>query len=208
MRKHTREGLPGVRRRDGGVFPRWGGGHRALAAVGAIVVVASLAGTGATPVAAGCPVPSFTYKHGIVTFAESGHTAQVRVEIADTPEEMAVGLMCRTSLDPDAGMLFLFADTTHVAFWMKNTLIPLSIAFIDAGWHIVALMDMPVAPDPENPSETYMPPRPYRYALEVNQGFFARHALDERAVVHFSPQETGRACGGCRADPKGPLPAQ
>lgn len=147
-----------------------------------------LAGPRPTPLGAECHVPSFAYRHGIVTFTERGRTTQVRVEIADTPERTEVGLMCRTALDPDAGMLFWFADKTQTPFWMKSTLIPLSIAFIDADWHIVRLMDMKVAADPENgPFETYAPPRPYRYALEVNLGFFAQHDIDENAEVRFSP---------------------
>ncbi len=160
-----------------------------------------------------CRVPSFTYKHGTVTFTEHGSTAEVRVEIADTPESQEAGLMCRTQLDPDAGMLFVFADDTRDPFWMKNTLIPLSIAFVDAKWRIVGLMDMRVAPDPSNPppSDLYAPPKPYRYALEVNQGFFAQHGIDVKAEVHFlrqnatatppagSPASSPAAAAGCRA---------
>jgi uncharacterized membrane protein (UPF0127 family) len=172
-------------------------------------VAAALAAPGPIPASAACRVPSFIYKHAVVRFTEAGRSAQVRVEIADTPETLEIGLMCRTALDPDAGMLFTFADTTQGGFWMKNTLIPLSIAFIDADWHIVALMDMRVAPDPENgPFETYTPSRPYRYALEVNLGYFNQHELDERAEVHFLPQEASAARGGCRTNPGGTLPAR
>lgn len=174
-----------------------------LIAVAGVVLASPLP----TSLGAECHVPSFSYRHGIVTFAERGHATQVRVEIANTPESQEVGLMCRTALDPDAGMLFWFADTTHVAFWMKSTLIPLSIAFIDADWHIVRLMDMKVAADPENgPFENYAPPRPYRYALEVNLGFFAQHDIDENADVRFLPKESaqsplaGRLCQKGRYD--------
>jgi hypothetical protein len=76
---------------------------------------------------------------------------------------------------------------------MKNTLIPLAIAFIDSDWHIVRIMEMAVAPDPaEGPFTYYEPPKPYRYALEVNAGFFARHEISERAEVRFIPPEGGR----------------
>jgi uncharacterized protein len=155
-----------------------------LIAVAGVVLASSLP----APLGAECHAPSLAYKHGVVTFTERGHTTQVRVEIADTLEKQEVGLMCRTSLDPDAGMLFWFADTTQVAFWMKRTLIPLSIVFIDADWHVVRLTDMKVAADPENgPFEYFPSPRPYRYALEVNLGFFAQHDIDENADVRFSP---------------------
>ncbi len=144
----------------------------------------------APPAGAECRVPALAYKHGVVTFTEHGRAAQVRVEIADTPQSQDIGLMCRTSLEPDAGMLFIFPEDTRGPFWMKNTLIPLSIAFIGARWHVIALMDMRVAPDPANPppSDLFAPQRPYRYALEVNQGFFAHHGIDEKADVTFQRQ--------------------
>jgi uncharacterized membrane protein (UPF0127 family) len=122
-----------------------------------------------------------------MSFTEHGTTVDVRVEIAETQQLREVGLMCRRSLDPDAGMLFVFEDQTRDPFWMKNTLIPLSIAFMGSHWEIVGILDMRVAPDPANPppSDVWAPSRPYRYALEVNQGFFKAHGLDERAEVHF-----------------------
>jgi len=156
----------------------------------AAVAVTVLSVPGTVPARADCRVPSFTYRHGVVMFTERERTTPVRVEIADTPAAQEVGLMCRTSLDPDAGMLFEYKDLTRGAFWMKDTLIPLSIAFIDGNWRIVSLMDMKVAPDPDKgPFEYYTPARSYRYALEVNQGFFAQHEIDEKADVHFTLQE-------------------
>ncbi len=156
------------------------------------VTLLALLGLTAPPAGAECRVPTLAYKHGVVTFTEHGRTAQVRVEIADAPQSQEIGLMCRISLEPDAGMLFIFPEDTRGPFWMKNTLIPLSIAFIDARWHVVALMDMRVAPDPANPppSDLFAPTRPYRYALEVNQGFFAHHGIDEKADVTFQRQTT------------------
>jgi len=78
---------------------------------------------------------------------------------------------------------------------MKNTFIPLSIAFINADWRVIRIMDMPVAPDPmaddARKFPIYDPHRPYRYALEVNQGFFAQHQIPENAEVRFT-QETSR----------------
>jgi uncharacterized membrane protein (UPF0127 family) len=134
-----------------------------------------------------CTVPQFKYRHGIVSFAEHGTTVDVRVEIADTEQMREIGLMCRRSLDPDAGMLFAFPDVTRDPFWMKNTLIPLSIAFMSERWQVLGIMDMRVAPDPANPplTDIWAPSRPYRYALEVNQGFFKIHDLDEHAQVRF-----------------------
>jgi uncharacterized membrane protein (UPF0127 family) len=159
------------------------------AAIGILMITPAIPALwlGPLPASADCKVPSFTYKHGVVTFSEHGNTTQVSAEIADTLEMRETGLMCRPFLERDAGMLFVFPDDTDTPFWMKNTLIPLSIAFIDARWHVVAIMDMRVAPDPSNPppSDLYGPAKPYRYALEVNQGFFRERGIDVNAGVTF-----------------------
>ncbi len=174
---------------------------KAAAAIIAIVGVLAGAGLG-TVRAAACDVPLFAYRHGNVFFTEGGRVERVRVEVADTEDRLEVGLMCRPSLDPDAGMLFVFAAPTQASFWMKNTLIPLAIAFMDSDWHIVAILEMPMAQDPAaGPFPTYRPEKPYRYALEVNAGFFSKHDLDDRAQVRFAPQETegvpGNSPRGC-----------
>jgi len=163
--------------------------RRLTAILGAACVLAlALNGSAVEPASAACPVQTFTYKHGVVIFNERGDVTRVQVEIAETALAQEYGLMCRTSLAPNAGMLFAFPETSQGSFWMKNTLIPLSIAFIDARWHIVTLLDMAVAPDPQNgPFVSYKPEAPYRYALEVNQGFFARHGIDTSAEVSFLP---------------------
>jgi len=144
----------------------------------------------AAPAGAACPMPTFNYKykHGTVEFTEHGETTRVRVEIADAQAAREFGLMCRTSMAPDAGMLFEFASIGQDPFWMRDTLIPLSIAFFDFRWHIVALLDMAVAPDPSTTNTTYASPKPYLYALEVNQGFFVQHGIDAAAVVSFVPE--------------------
>ena len=151
-------------------------------------------GSAPAPARGACSAPLFAYRHGSVFFSERGRVERVRVELADTGDRMEVGLMCRTALDPDAGMLFLFSTSTSTPFWMKNTLIPLAIAFIDSNWHIVKIIEMAVAPDPaQGPFATYGPDKPYRYALEVNAGYFTRHALDDGAEIRFEPQEGGRS---------------
>lgn len=108
----------------------------------------------------------------------------LNVEIADTPESREVGLMNRPSLPDDAGMLFVFETTSIWAFWMKNTLIPLSVAFIDDQWKIVDILDMRVGPNPETGRlDIYEAAKPSRYALEVNQGLFARRGISVGAKV-------------------------
>jgi uncharacterized membrane protein (UPF0127 family) len=99
----------------------------------------------------------------------------VSVEEADTPDERERGLMDRTSLGASEGMVFLFDDPTDGSFWMKDTLIPLSIAFWNEAGTIVGIRDMD--PCTADPCPTYGSPEPYVGALEVNQGFFRDHEV-------------------------------
>ena len=102
-------------------------------------------------------------------------TVTVNVEVADDETERRVGLMGRTSLAADAGMAFLFPEPSSWSFWMKDTLIPLSIAFWDEEGSIVAILDMQPCRDDECP--TYDPGVDFVGALEVNQGFFEEHGI-------------------------------
>ncbi|CAA9398573.1 MAG: hypothetical protein AVDCRST_MAG22-1262 [uncultured Rubrobacteraceae bacterium] len=106
--------------------------------------------------------------------ASGGESVEVEVEVADDTQEMARGLMGRTALAGDAGMLFVYPEERELSFWMKDTLIPLSIAFMDSEGRIVDIQDMK-AMDDDPPH--YTSAEPARYALEVNKGFF-----DERGV--------------------------
>lgn len=106
--------------------------------------------------------------------ASGGEEVQVRVEVADDAEEQAKGLMGRTALGEERGMLFVFPDEQVRSFWMRDTLIPLSIAYIDSEGRIIDIQDM--EPRDDDPPH-YVSAEPARYALEVNQGFF-----DERGV--------------------------
>jgi hypothetical protein len=101
--------------------------------------------------------------------ASGRERVKVRVEIADEPDEQAKGLMDRTALGEERGMLFVFPSAETRSFWMQNTLIPLSIAYIDAEGRIVDIQDMkPLDDDPPH----YVSAAPAQYALEVNKGFF------------------------------------
>jgi len=112
-----------------------------------------------------------------VTIETDGGPVEVAVEIADSDEEREVGLMNRESLAEDAGMLFVFEEDVDFGFWMKNTLIPLSIAFADADGEIVRILDM--EPCEADPCRVYDPEASYRTALEVNQGAFADWGVAE-----------------------------
>jgi uncharacterized membrane protein (UPF0127 family) len=102
---------------------------------------------------------------------------EIVVEVADTDAERQRGLMQRTSLAADAGMVFVFPSETAGGFWMKNTLIPLSIAFYDADGRIVRILDM--EPCRREPCRIYDPGVAYVGALEVNQGAFRRWNVSE-----------------------------
>lgn len=106
-------------------------------------------------------------------------------EIADSPEKQQQGLMNRTSLPECSGMVFVFFEETTGTFWMKDTLIPLSIAFFDIDGKIVRILDM--EPCEADPCPTYDPETTYIGALEVNQGAFDEWGIkegDSVRVVH------------------------
>ena len=106
--------------------------------------------------------------------ASGGREVEVRVEVADDPAEQERGLMYRTALAENRGMLFVFPREQRLAFWMKNTLIPLSIAYMDSEGRIVDIQDM--KPLDDKPPH-YVSAEPSKYALEVNQGFFEEHGV-------------------------------
>jgi uncharacterized protein len=101
----------------------------------------------------------------------------VTVEIADSEAEREVGLMHRESLDEGAGMIFVFPREHTGPFWMKNTLIPLSIAFAGEDGSIRRILDM--EPCHADPCRLYDPGVAYASALEVNRGAFARWGVAE-----------------------------
>jgi uncharacterized membrane protein (UPF0127 family) len=98
-------------------------------------------------------------------------------ELATTPEERAVGLMNRRRAPKD-GMLFVFPRDTTGAFWMKNTLVPLTIAFFDADGKRVRKLTM--TPCRADPCRVYAPGRRYRFALELR-------AADKRPAAKLGP---------------------
>ncbi len=106
---------------------------------------------------------------------------EIWVEVAKTPEEMAQGLMGRKHLDKDGGMFFIFENEGYHAFWMKNTLIPLSIAFVDKEGRIVKITHM----EPLT-LKSHAPPKPVLYALEMNKGWFSANGIREGDTVRFS----------------------
>ena len=109
------------------------------------------------------------------------HDREIRVEVAQTPEERGYGLMGRKHLGKDEGMFFVFETEDYHAFWMKDTVLPLSIAFIGKDGRIVWMTDMkPLTLD------SHVPPQPVLYALEMNKGWFSSHGVKVGDVVKFS----------------------
>ncbi len=101
---------------------------------------------------------------------------RVKVEIADEPYEHARGLMFRKKLAEDGGMLFILSDEDYRTFWMKNTLIPLDLIFIDRNAKIVDIKQ-DFQPCKQEPCETYTSKVPAMYVLEVNGGFTERNGI-------------------------------
>ena len=110
----------------------------------------------------------------VIIDASGGKKVEVRVEVADDPFEQARGLMHRTALGKNRGMLFVFPGEEERSFWMRDTLIPLSIAYIDSRGRITDILDM--KPLDDKPPH-YVSSEPVQYALEVNQGFFEEQGV-------------------------------
>ncbi|MDF2790732.1 MAG: hypothetical protein K0S80_3833 [Neobacillus sp.] len=119
-----------------------------------------------------------------IIIATSGKkTIQLTVQVADTPKKRDKGLMFVEHLPENAGMLFVFSGETYGGFWMKNTLIPLSIAFLDSDGKILKILDM--LPCKEDFCPTYDPELTYHYALEVNLGWFKKNQINEGDFIKF-----------------------
>ena len=109
------------------------------------------------------------------------HTLQV--EVAATPTQRGRGLQERAQLPADGGMLFVFERDDRHCFWMRNTPLPLSIAFIDARGRIAKLADMQPHSDTLHCADTHV-----RYALELAQGGFAQRGISTGAQVKGLPR--------------------
>ncbi|HJV86817.1 MAG TPA: DUF192 domain-containing protein [Noviherbaspirillum sp.] len=107
----------------------------------------------------------------------------IKAEVAARDAERQQGLMFREKLGPNEGMVFLFEAPAGVCMWMKNTVIPLSVAFIDESGKIVNIEDM--QPQTTNP---HCAKRPVRYALEMNQGWFKQKNIKPGSAIDGLPR--------------------
>jgi uncharacterized membrane protein (UPF0127 family) len=107
---------------------------------------------------------------------------QIDTQVALTPEQHAIGLMYRKDMPQHEGMLFVFQNPTKQCFWMKNTLLPLTAAFVADDGTIVNLEDM----KPQT-TESHCSAKPVRFVLEMNQGWFAKKGLRAGAKLAGQP---------------------
>jgi uncharacterized membrane protein (UPF0127 family) len=104
-------------------------------------------------------------------------TYSINAEIADTPETRERGLMYRKSMPSQSGMLFVFDKPQPMAFWMKNTLIPLSIGYFDANRKLIGTYEMAPGAKDEVQPKTYPSNGDALYALEMNKGWFVKRKI-------------------------------
>ena len=115
---------------------------------------------------------SVTHSQSLLKIPLYINNREISVEVAKTPEERAHGLMGRKDLGKDEGMLFIFEAEGYHGFWMKDTYVPLSIAFIDKEGRIVRITDMK-----PRTLESHIPPQPILYALEMKKAWFSNNGI-------------------------------
>lgn len=144
------------------------------------ILVALVAAACGSPAAAPTLPPAQTLPTTTLTISAGAKSQTVTVQVAATEPQRETGLMWVQSMPADTGMLFIFGAESTVGFWMENTYIPLDIAYIsDDGIVLGVVHGKPLD------STILNPPGPYRYALEMNEGWFEGHGLGKGATVSF-----------------------
>ena len=148
------------------------------------------------PALSGCavdrePGPAVLYVVPVGAAAEPpdqmDEAPMARVELACEPGTRERGLMGRTGLEPDTGMLFVYPEQRVLEFWMKNTMIPLSICYADSSGRIVRILEMEPDPGDGRALPRYPSGAPALYALEMEAGWFGRHGIREGGQILFHP---------------------
>ena len=132
-------------------------------------------GTPATTGGAGAPTVAYRLEPA------GGRPVTVRLEVAADPASRARGLMGRRKLPQGTGMVFLYPADVTEAYWMKDTLVPLSIAFVAADGRVVSVAEM--TPCAADPCPSWAPAGPYRYAVELHGGAFGAAGVAKGAKV-------------------------
>jgi uncharacterized membrane protein (UPF0127 family) len=109
---------------------------------------------------------------------------RIQAEVASTPQARQIGLMNRTSMPTDSGMLFIFDQKASHCFWMSNTKIPLAIAFIADDGKIVNIEEMQA-----ETLNNHCPKAPIRYALEMNRQWFSQRAIGPGSAIQGLPRQ-------------------
>ena len=136
-----------------------------------------LSGGGTASTASGAAARSVAYR----LEPPGGRPVTVRLEVAADPAARARGLMGRRKVPPGTGMVFLYPRDVTEAYWMKDTLVPLSIAFVAAEGRVVSVAEM--TPCAADPCPSWAPAGPYRYAVELAAGAFADAGVGPGAKV-------------------------
>jgi uncharacterized protein len=146
----------------------------------AILVLALVLGT--------CGTSENIEREALTIVAANGTTARLQVEVADTPEERQQGFMGRTEVPIDAGMLFMLQECCR-GFWMKDTPVALSVAFIERCGRIIHIADL------EPFSETIVnAPGQYAFGLEVAQGWYDRNGITTGDIVRIPNEHRPGDC--------------
>jgi uncharacterized protein len=146
-----------------------------LAIAGMLTLWAATGGSARAEAAVGQP-------QKLPTIQLSAGMHLIKAEVAQTPQEQATGLMWRTEMGANDGMLFIFPKAGVQCFWMKNTLIPLSIAFLDDQGEIVNIDDMKPRSEASHCSA-----KPVRHVLEMNAGWFQKRGLKSGSKIKGAP---------------------
>ena len=149
-----------------------------LAAAARFLAAAALCAAAGAAVAADAPLRTITVKVG---------PHPLKVEVAETDAQREKGLMFRKSMPKNDGMLFIFDEPAYHAMWMKNTLLPLSVAFLDRDGVILNIMDM----EPQT-LESHQAAGPAVYAIETNVGWYAEHKVKAGDKVTGLPKAAAR----------------
>ena len=136
----------------------------------------------AAAAAAATPVQAQDAPQKLPTIQLHAGMHNISAEVAQTPEQRQIGLMHRKSMPATDGMLFVFEQPAVQCFWMRNTLLPLSIAFLADDGTVVNIDDM--KPMTEN---SHCSQKPVRYVLEMNQGWFARKGVKAGSKLQGGP---------------------
>jgi uncharacterized membrane protein (UPF0127 family) len=113
---------------------------------------------------------------------------KIKVEVAETPQQHAQGLMFREKMGPEEGMLFIFPGEEPRSFWMKNTLIDLSIGFFTKDGILIDIQEMKSGKGvPDSMLASYVSAKPAKYALEMNKGWFDKRKVKLGTVLKVNP---------------------